>query len=190
MKTDFEKIKNEIEKYDEKREQLIKNSLGFIKKTKIIIYSLNRGEKQEAGTLRQNLESEFNSIKDSIKDFPAFNYSGIYKSIVQEYVEAMTYYHFIDTGELLGYSELNVEPEHYLLGLCDLTGELVRRAINAVIKKDFKSAEKIKDFVSSLYGEFLKINLRNGELRKKFDEIKYNLKKLEDLVADISLKTL
>ena len=50
------------------------------------------------------------------------------------------------------------------------------------------SAKKIRDFVEELYGEMLKFNFRNGELRRKFDGIKYDLKKLEDLVLDLTLK--
>ena len=63
------------------------------------------------------------------------------------------------------------------MGLCDLTGELGRKAVNEVIKKNFKQAEQIRELVDEIYGEFLKLNLRNSELRKKSDQIKWNLKK-------------
>jgi hypothetical protein len=36
----------------------------------------------------------------------------------------------------------------------------------------------------------MKFDLRNGELRKKFDEIKWNLKKIEDIAYDIKMKGL
>jgi len=74
------------------------------------------------------------------------------------------------------------------MGLCDLTGELVRKAVNDVIKKNFKQAMEIKDLVDEIYGEFLKFNLRNSELRRKSDQIKWNLKKLEDVVFELKLK--
>ena len=51
-----------------------------------------------------------------------------------------------------------------------------------------KRAEKIKELVHDIYGEFLKLHLRNGELRKKSDAIKWNLKKLEEVMYDISMK--
>ena len=187
-KSDFVRIRSDIEKLDGKRDEMIRSSLGFIKKTKVIIYSLHRGEREEAGLLRKKLEEDFRKIKKSIDKYPSLYYSGIYKTIVQEYVEAMAYYHFVVSGELLEFSRLEVSPVHYLFGLCDLTGELVRKAVNSTIQKDYKSAIRIKNFVSDLYGEFLKVNLRNSEVRKKIDEAKYNLKKLEDLVVNISLK--
>ncbi|GAG22250.1 unnamed protein product, partial [marine sediment metagenome] len=52
----------------------------------------------------------------------------------------------------------------------------------------FKEALKIKAFVDEIYGEFLKFDLRNSELRRKSDSIKWNLKKLEDVIFDITLK--
>ncbi|MBI2651437.1 hypothetical protein HYX01_03130 [Candidatus Woesearchaeota archaeon] len=83
---------------------------------------------------------------------------------------------------------LDIDTEDYLMGLCDLTGELVRKAVNEVIIKNFDSAVEIKSLVEEIYGEFLNFNLRNGELRKKSDQIKWNLKKLEDVVFEIKMK--
>ena len=54
--------------------------------------------------------------------------------------------------------------------------------------RKFKEVEKIKDFVDDIYGEFLKFDLRNGNLRKKYDSVKWNLKKLEEVMYDIKKK--
>ncbi|MDP7506717.1 MAG: hypothetical protein QF362_04730, partial [Candidatus Woesearchaeota archaeon] len=80
---------------------------------------------------------------------------------------------------------LGVNSEDYLLGLCDLTGELGRRAVSLATKREFKEVELIKDTVEEIYGEFLKFNLRNSQLRRKSDSIKWNLKKLEEIMYDI-----
>ena len=74
------------------------------------------------------------------------------------------------------------------MGLCDLSGELVRKAVNDVIKKNFKEAMIIKNLVEEIYGEFLELNLRNSELRRKSDQIKWSLKKLEDIVFELKVK--
>ena len=69
-----------------------------------------------------------------------------------------------------------------------MTGELVRKAINDAIKGNMKSALFIKGFVEELYGELLQFDFRNSELRRKFDGIKYDLKRLEDIALSIKLK--
>ena len=89
--------------------------------------------------------------------------------------------------KLLYPEELNVDTETYLSGLSDLVGELVRKAINSVIKKDTKTALEIKDFATEIYEELLLFDFRNGSLRKKFDAIKYGVEKLEDLAVKIEL---
>ena len=59
------------------------------------------------------------------------------------------------------------------------------KKIRTTSEKDFSEVEKIRELVEEIYGEFLKLDLRNGELRKKSDAIKWNLRKLEDLVLSI-----
>ena len=46
----------------------------------------------------------------------------------------------------------------------------------------------VKEFMTELYGEFLNFDMRNGDLRKRFDSIKWNLRKLEDVSLEISLR--
>jgi len=80
------------------------------------------------------------------------------------------------------HEQLKTTLEQYLLGLCDLTGELMRKAVNSAINKDTATLNKIREFVSQIYAGFLEFDLRNGELRKKSDAIKWNLQKIEDLI--------
>jgi predicted translin family RNA/ssDNA-binding protein len=70
------------------------------------------------------------------------------------------------------------------MGICDLTGELTRMAVAKATKREFKTVEEIKEFVEAIYGEFLKFDLRNGNLRKKYDALKWNLKRLEEVMYD------
>jgi len=72
--------------------------------------------------------------------------------------------------------------------LCDLVGELNRAAVNSVIKGKFDRAGFYKQCVEELYGIFLKFDFRNSELRKKFDGMKYELKKLENLMLELKLR--
>jgi len=72
--------------------------------------------------------------------------------------------------------------------LCDLTGELVRRAINKAINEQYSESVEIRDVVAMIYENLMQFDFRNGELRRKFDSIKYDLKKLEDLVLELKLK--
>ena len=180
----FKEIREKLNKYDKKREELIKKARDLLKISKLVIYSIHR----------DNLKEVSNNIKTAKKckieldKIAAFDkkliYEGSYSDACQEYAEAMTYYGFLK-GKIPGFNELKIDHGDYLMGICDLTGELTRRAVSLATKKEFKKVEKIKGFVEDVYGEFLKFNLRNGLLRKKADSIKWNLKKLEEIMYDI-----
>lgn len=184
MKESFKNIRNELRKFDDNRERTIAVSRDVIKLSKLIIYSIHRGDIKNAEKLIKDIKSKLKSLDKKHYD------TNIDRVAWQEYVEALAYYEFIKTGKVPGYKKLGVDIDHYLLGLCDLTGELVRKAVNDIINKNYKHVLKIKDVVADIYGEFLSLDLRNGELRIKSDSIKYNLKKLEDLVLELKLKKL
>ena len=189
-KNDLEHVRKGLESFDEKREMLIKESRSIVKLSKIIIYALQRGELKEAEKLIEQAKKGLAELEKHAAKHEELRYSGSFKIAEQELVEAMTFLIFLTEKRLATKEELNVSAETYLLGIFDLTGELVRKAINSAINKDFQTAIEIKDFVSELYGELLKFGFGNGPLRKSFDSIKYNLKKLEDLVYDLKIKGL
>ncbi len=179
---EFDEIRKEMKVFEAEREKQIQKSREIIQTSKRIIYAVQRDDLKEAKKLRKEIEHQMSKLGKLKYDL------GIDSVAQQEYVEAITFLEFVDTGKLIGRKELKVDTHSYLLGLCDLTGELVRRAVNAVIKRKFDEAERIKDIVTEIYGEFLKMELRNGELRKKSDTIKWNLTKIEDLFYDIHIK--
>jgi predicted translin family RNA/ssDNA-binding protein len=175
MKIDFREIEEYLVKEDEKREELIQTSRQIIKESKVIIYALQRGGSVELST-----------IKSLMAVLHVKSGEGIAKVAVQEYVEALAFEYYIKNKTLIPLEELDVSVENYLLGLCDLIGELVRLAVKKAIQKEKQEVLDITAFVEELWGAFLRLNLRNGELRKKSDSIKWNLQKLENLALDVS----
>lgn len=180
-KKDFNAIRKELDSSDKEREKVISKSRDIIKFSKQIIYSLHRNEFSKAGSMIKDIIKMVNSLpKDSFDP-------GIASVARQEYVEAICFYYFVKEKKIPTRKQISVDTDSYLLGLCDLSGELVRNAVNSAITKDFDKVKVIKDLVDEIYGEFLKFDLRNGELRKKSDSIKWNLNKLQELLYNISI---
>ena len=174
-KSEFDKIREEMHKFDLKREQVIQLSREIITVSKQIIYAAQRDDLKEAENSIKNIKDKVNKLKkvNIITD------TNIHSVAFQEYVEAVAFYEYVKNKKIPTKKSLGVSAEEYLCGLCDLTGELVRKAIYEVIHKNFDDAEKIKNLVNDIYGEFLKLHLRNVDLRKKADSNKCNLKNLE-----------
>jgi predicted translin family RNA/ssDNA-binding protein len=188
MLKEFNEIRKRLSSYDSKREELIKKSRELLKISKQVIYSVHRGNDSESLVSLKKAAK----IKKELDKIASFDkklfFEGSYSDGCQEYVEAVCYHKYVKTGKLIGSKELEVSYEDYLMGICDLTGELTRRAVSLVTKGKGKEVLPIKNFVEDIYGEFLKFDLRNGHLRKKYDSIKWNLKKLEEVMYDLSRK--
>lgn len=84
----------------------------------------------------------------------------------------------------------HVTIEDYLLALCSTIEELARLAPNAVTLGDFSRPLQISKFIKDVHAGFQLLNLKNDALRRRSDGIKYSVKKVEDVVYDLSLRGL
>jgi len=182
----FDKLEQEFKEYDSLRELLIKKSRDVLKLSKQLIYAVHRDEISKATSLLKDIETERTALDKIAKKHPKLVFEGSYKVAIQEYAEAVLYLNFIKTGKL---TNLKISAIHYILGLADLPGELVRKAVFLAGKGEHEKVTKIRDIVDKIYGAMLKFDFRDNEIRRKVDGIKYDLRKLEDLVLDLKLRT-
>lgn len=68
--------------------------------------------------------------------------------------------------------------------------ELARLAPNAVTMGDYARPVQISRFIKDIHAGFQLLNLKNDALRRRSDGIKYSVKKVEDVVYDLSLRGL
>ena len=89
----------------------------------------------------KTIEKQYRSIAEDVQDINAFRYANnLYGH--QEYVEALSFQHYLESRSLISYHEISeklgqfggitLPPEDYLLGVYDMTGELMRFAIGAM----------------------------------------------------------
>ena len=84
----------------------------------------------------------------------------------------------------------HITIEEYLLALINVIDDLSRLAVNSVTLGDTAMAVHISGFIKDLHAGFQMLNLKNDILRKRVDSIKYAVKKVEDVVYDLSLRNL
>ncbi|PIN68741.1 hypothetical protein COV93_08305 [Candidatus Woesearchaeota archaeon CG11_big_fil_rev_8_21_14_0_20_43_8] len=187
-KTDFDSMLDDMQSFSEEREKVILSSREVVKISKQLIYAVHRSDMKSAEEHAKKIKEKYIEATAVAHKGHALASIGAYKVAGQEFVEAMCYLGYVKDKRILTSKELGVETEHYLLGLCDLTGELVRKAVNSGIKEDYESVLKIKELIEEMYGQFIRFDFQGGELRKKFDSIKYDLNKLENMVYELKLK--
>lgn len=95
----------------------------------------------------------------------------------------------LEKKQTLG-SGFHLDLETYLLGLLLMTNELSRFAINSVTLGDYSRVLSLQRFVADISSGFRLLNLKNDGLRKRFDSLKYDVKKIEEIVYDLSIRGL
>jgi len=184
----FTDMRKEMERFDALRENLIRFSRDVLKFSKAAIYEIHRNKIKSAESNLKNAKKIIAKIESLVKKQALLACVGAYNEGLEEFVEASCYLGFMKNKKLPTARELGVNIRVYIPGVCDLVGELVRKAINSSIDGDYRTAKKIKDFVAEVYSELMMFDFRNIPARRKFDSIKYGLEKLETLMLDIKLK--
>ncbi|URD84127.1 Nitrate transporter [Musa troglodytarum] len=65
-----------------------------------------------------------------------------------------------------------------------------RYVVNQVTAGDYDCPKKVLKFLTHLHSAFRMLNLRNDFLRKKFDGMKYDLRKVEEVFYDVKIRGL
>ncbi|KZS93068.1 Translin [Sistotremastrum niveocremeum HHB9708] len=122
---------------------------------------------------------------------------------VQEYIEALSYAHYMASGRLVSHSEVQMslcsaeglpyfplDYQSYLLGVSDLSGELMRLAIVSIAQRERrKQAYDICRFVRSCHADFERWSDVVPELDKKQDITNQNLIKIEGAAYALSIRS-
>ncbi|TFK74876.1 translin [Pluteus cervinus] len=121
--------------------------------------------------------------------------ASIFSAALVEYLSNRTLITLPQVCEILGIDDswkdrLTLPVEDYLHGIISLVNELSRLAINSVTMGNFEEPLKISVFVKDIFAGFSMLNLKNDLLRRRFDSLKYDIKKIEEVVYDVSLRKL
>lgn len=65
-----------------------------------------------------------------------------------------------------------------------------RFAVTSVTNGDYYLPMEVSQFIHNLSAGFKLLNLKNDSLRKRFDGLKYAVKKIEEVVYDLSIRGL
>jgi len=176
----FQKLAKEYGETDQQREQIIKASRDILKLSKKIIYAVHRQDLQTAKQLIGDVKSQVSELKNGE--------TGMYSAAIQEFVEAVCYYEIVANKRLPTPDEIGVSNEHYLLGIGDIPGELVRRAVAAGVQNKLDEVMELHEFVAALFDELMQFDFRNSELRRKVDAVRRELRKLDQMVFDMKIR--
>ncbi|KAI4349133.1 hypothetical protein L6164_009767 [Bauhinia variegata] len=149
------------------------------------------------------LKKHYEQLAEILREFPGqyYRYHGDWRSETQTVVSLLTFMHWLETGSLLTHreaaeklgmdsSEFGLDVEDYLIGVCFMSNELPRYVVNQVTAGDYDCPRRVLRFLTDLHAAFRMLNLRNDFLRKKFDGMKYDLRRVEEVYYDVKIRGL
>ncbi|XP_032673724.1 translin-associated protein X [Odontomachus brunneus] len=220
------------EKHD-RYESIIKINRDITIESKRIIFLLHTIDKESKrdvvlAAAKSRLDAVarrlFRDIAHELDGQDAYQFHKAYRAGMEEYVEALTFYEYLENGgcthdwtkleETLTYhtkppessepsespddpekessmkiTRVLVTPTDYIMGMADLTGELMRRCINNLAIGDITSCYHTCNFVRHMYVAFLGYTSAcSSEIHKKVFTLKQSLAKMEKTCYTIKVR--
>jgi predicted translin family RNA/ssDNA-binding protein len=184
---DFDNLIEELSTYDFKREEIIKRARDITKLSKQAIFSLHRSDFDQASQRLAAANKLSHDLLPTVNENPSLR-PGTYSGGIEELVEAEALTIFLKEKRLITRKEVPLATaEEFLGGILDLCGEINRYSIARATVRDTQSVKEGRDLVEALMGQMLRFDLRNGAIRKKYDGLKYTLKRMEQTLYELSL---
>jgi predicted translin family RNA/ssDNA-binding protein len=111
---------------------------------------------------------------------------GMWRAALEEYAEAALYLAAMTGGKVGRVAELPEDPDIYLGGFCDLTGELLRSCVLAATDRKSAEVTRLVKAIRDAVAWLLTLNL-TGTQRTKFDQAKQNLRKAEEVAFSLAM---
>jgi len=149
------------------------------------------------------IDLNIGKIASEIQGHDFWKYQKVFSMGMQEYIEAVSFLYFIETGKLITrqlilkhlLSQFDFHPHNfevtlddYFLGIADLTGELMRLSISSVALGHQSICFTIYGFLSSLLQGFESLGLHWKEMLKKLDVMKENVAKVENVCFQMKVR--
>ncbi|KAL6101607.1 translin-associated protein X [Pungitius pungitius] len=211
----FKVFQQELDTKHDKHERLVKISRDVTIESKRTIFLLHRVTSvpnaedilKEAEVKLDAVRQKIGQIAEELRGEDIFQFHRAFTPGIQEYVEAVSFLHYIRHRSLISLEEINarlvfgtaekgtaeelqtdgpvltfqVTPSDYLLGVADLTGELMRMCISSVGNGDIDTPFQLSQFLRQIHDGFSYIgNTGPYEVSKKLHTLRQSLGKVED----------
>lgn len=183
----FHRITKDLQKQRGIREVVIRQTREALQQSKLAIFAVHRNDDNGAKKLVDQAGEQLEKLQKKLKDQPRFLNDGNLLAALEEFGEAWLVVEFA-RGKKLGFPKKpHLAPEQQIGALADFTGELSRRAVLKATERKYKEVEKMYATVSDVVRHLAEADL-TGQARQKFDEAKRNLKRIEEIRYELSLR--
>jgi translin len=180
-----DKIEKNIDYKDKIREQSLRSSRDIIINCRKAIQNIHQKQMKKA---KDNIDTASKTLKELYnitKNHAELYHAGFIENASQELVEAHCFYNITQGLDLPDPDDIKTTYSSYLMGLCDLVGELRRTALDSIRKGKPKKADKCLDMMERIYDVIIRFDYPSGliPIKKKQDMVRGMIEKTRGELA-------
>ena len=197
----FKEHQKELDSKHDKHERLVKCSRDVTIASKRIIFLLQRFPGADRPELiLKDADVKFLEVKELLKKIASelkgedpFLFARAYSPGLQEYIEALSFIHYLKHKTLISFEQvkasfefsneegkdLDLNPFDYILGVADLTGELMRLCINSAANGDKSTPFEVCSFLREIHDAFISLGKVSKDVASKLRVLKTSMHKVE-----------
>ena len=169
-----DKIEKNIDDKDKIREKALKSSREIIIGCRKSIQLIHQKLMKDALGNIKKANSKLQNLYSLTESHPELHHAGFVENAAQELVEAHCFYNIMKGKELPDPDEIKTTYSSYLMGLCDLVGELRRTALDSIRAGKTKNADNYLNMMEKIYDVIIRFDYPSGliPIKKKQDMVR------------------
>lgn len=169
-----DKIEKSIDDKDKIREKALRYSREIIINCRKAIQYIHQDLMKDAKSNIKKASVKLQELYSLTRDHPDLHHAGFVENAAQELVEAYCLYNIMSGKDLPDPDEIKTTYSSYLLGLCDLVGELRRIALNSIRAGKAKEADEHLKMMEDIYDVIIRFDYPSGliPIKKKQDMVR------------------
>lgn len=170
----IEKIDQRIGEKEKIREEALKTSRDIIINCRRGIQQLHRDQMPEAEEYIRQASEKLIHLFEVTKDHPDIYHAGFVENAAQEYVEIHCLYNIMKGEDLPDPDSIQTTSSAYLLGLCDVVGELRRSALDFMLEGNTVKAGEYLGYMDRIYDAIMSFDYPSSlvPVKKKQDMVR------------------
>ncbi len=186
----IKKIDKHIDKKDKIREQALKSSRDIIIGCRKAIQLIHRDSIPDAKNYIKEASAKLADLYNLTKDYPDLFHAGFVENAAQECVEAYCLLNIKSGKELPDPDDIKTTYSSYLMGLCDVVGELRRGALDFILDGETTKANEYLNYMDKIYDAIMSLDYPSGliPIKRKQDILRSLIDKTRGELAIASFE--
>jgi len=180
-----DKIEKSIDDKELVREKALRSSRDIIINCRKAIQLIHQNKNKDAQKNINQASTKLGELYNITKNYPELYHAGFVENAAQELVEASCFYNILQGKDLPDPDKLQTTYSSYLMGLCDLVGELRRTVLDSIRSGEQKNADEYLTMMEEIYDVIIRFDYPSGlvPIKKKQDMVRGLIEKTRGELA-------